>query len=59
MLEQPVTRRMIATRQAEYEQALKEAGKIAGRYRADNQPDVPRRMFKRTSFGYDPAAGVL
>ncbi len=59
LLEQPVTRRMIATRQADYEQALKEAGKIAGRYRADNQPDVPRRMFKRSSFGYDPAVGVV
>ncbi len=59
LMEQPVTRRMVATRQAEYEQALREAHGIAERYRRDNQPDVPRRMFKRSSFGYDPAVGVL
>jgi hypothetical protein len=59
LLEQPVTRRLLATRQAEYEQALREAHGIAERYRRDHQPDVPRRMFGRTARGYDPVRQIV
>jgi hypothetical protein len=54
LLEKPVTARLVAVRQGEYEQALQEARGIVARYRADQQPDVPRRMFGRTARAYDP-----
>jgi hypothetical protein len=54
LLEKPVTARMVAARQGEFEQALREARGIVKEYRADWQPDVPRRMFARTARHYDP-----